>query len=416
LKKPVPTPAAKSIKVVPFESLKSAVRTPTRTARDAFTRWSEYYRTHKDSPRMLLETLSDWRRAIEEAKKNGEKKPTAEYAEIEGIIKAYLTFHGKFAEPWMYEQLAVAIEFNQGPRSEVKESLDWAADLSLRREDPNAMLSVVDLLMLRNYGDLAGPPGREVAISEIIKKVADKVPHRGEPLLMGIELAKRRRDADFMAWNVDRLLSLGWMGIDDEVRKRARTAVEELAENLKAQHDEKEASVLLDRLKESMIRDLVVRLTWKGYADLDLLIDEPLGATACYMTPRTVFGGAMIKNGYGKHPEEVYVCPRGFDGVYTIRIDIVVNDAKKNPASDIQLETILHEGAANEVRKVYSIDPRHIKPIEVTLQGGRRKTAMPFIAPVNIDALTNKGIIKHKPVDPKKPTSASSPLEKPRSK
>lgn len=365
---------------------------------------------------MLLETLSDWRRAIGEAKKNGEKKPTTEYAEIEGIIKAYLTFHGKFAEPWMYEQLAVAIEFNQGPRSEVKESLDWAAELSQRRDDPNAMLSVVDLLMLRNYSDVAGPPGREVAISDMIKKVAEKVPHRGEPLLMGIELAKRRRDADFMAWNVDRLLSLGWMGIDDEVRKRARASVEELAESLKQQHDDKEAKILLDRLKESLIRDLVVRLTWKGYADLDLLIDEPLGATACYMTPRTVFGGAMIKNGYGKHPDELYVCPRGFDGVYTIRIDVVVNDLKKNPASDIKLETILHEGAANEVRKIYTIDPRNLKPIEVTLTGGRRKTAMPFIAPANFEEMRNKGIIKRKPVEPKKPTSPNSPLENPRPK
>ena len=34
----------------------------------------------------------------------------------------------------------------------------------------------------------------------------------------------------------------------------------------------------------------------------------------------------------GKHPEEVYVCPRGFDGDYTIRIDSIYNNEKK-PAS-----------------------------------------------------------------------------------
>ena len=54
---------------------------------------------------------------------------------------------------------------------------------------------------------------------------------------------------------------------------------------------------------------MFVRLTWDGDADFDLIVDEPLGATASYQTPRTVFGGSMIKNGYGSHPEEVYVCP-----------------------------------------------------------------------------------------------------------
>ena len=42
--------------------------------------------------------------------------------------------------------------------------------------------------------------------------------------------------------------------------------------------------------------------------------------TANYEIPRTVFGGALIKNGYGSHPEEIYVCPRGFNGKYTIRV------------------------------------------------------------------------------------------------
>ena len=42
--------------------------------------------------------------------------------------------------------------------------------------------------------------------------------------------------------------------------------------------------------------------------------------------PRTVFGGALIKNGYGIHPEEIYVCPRGFNGKYTIRVSNIWAD------------------------------------------------------------------------------------------
>ena len=79
----------------------------------------------------------------------------------------------------------------------------------------------------------------------------------------------------------------------------------------------------------SEARDLFIRLTWTGDADFDLAVDEPLGATATYLTPRTVFGGSIVKNGYGRHPEEVYVCPRGFDGDYTIKVETIYNNPDK---------------------------------------------------------------------------------------
>ncbi len=113
---------------------------------------------------------------------------------------------------------------------------------------------------------------------------------------------------------------------------------------------------MLAKVTNSESRDLFVRLTWDGQADFDVTVEEPLGATASYLIPRTVFGGSLIKNGYGAHPEEVYVCPRGFDGDYTVRINTIWIDSKK-PVTRLTLETIAHEGTAKEQKTVTISSP-----------------------------------------------------------
>ena len=146
------------------------------------------------------------------------------------------------------------------------------------------------------------------------------VPHRVEPMVMSINLAQKTRDPKRMADAVESLLSLGWPGQDEYFRLESANQVETLAKVLREDGKGQEADQLLAKLTESQSRDLFVRLSWDGDADFDLLVDEPLGATASYQSPRTVFGGSILKNGYGSHPEEVYVCPRGFAGDYTIRV------------------------------------------------------------------------------------------------
>ncbi len=83
----------------------------------------------------------------------------------------------------------------------------------------------------------------------------------------------------------------------------------------------------------------------------------------------------------GAHPEEVYVCPRGFDGDYTVHVQRDWIDAK-NPPVRLKLETIAHEGTAGEQKTVTILDPEKLdKPIVVHLSGGRRKTVLPYIDP-----------------------------------
>ena len=89
-----------------------------------------------------------------------------------------------------------------------------------------------------------------------------------------------------MADAVERLLSLGWPGQDEYFRQEAANQVDSLAKTLREDGKAKEAEELQAKLAVSLARDVFVRLSWDGDADFDLLVDEPLGATACYQTPR----------------------------------------------------------------------------------------------------------------------------------
>jgi hypothetical protein len=89
----------------------------------------------------------------------------------------------------------------------------------------------------------------------------------------------------------------------------------------------------------------------------------------------------VVTNGYGSHPDEVYVCPRGFDGDYTVRIKTIYTNPSK-PTTRLTLEAITHEGTKSEQKQVSNLVPDKLdKPIVVHLSGGRRKSVLPYIDP-----------------------------------
>jgi hypothetical protein len=322
--------------------------------------WADYYRKHDESPDALQEkvTLLNWHK---------------KFADVQAILVAYLTYRPKSALPWMYTALGLAIEENKGKPEEVRLMFKYAADAARLSQNPNHLVSVADILLLRKQYDLVGP---------LLDQAMEKVPHRAEPILMSMLLAQATKDPKRMSASVDKLLSQGWPGNDEILRRNARRDVERLARTLREEQRGDEADAMLARLPDAEARDLFVRLSWTGDADFDMAVAEPLGATATYLTPRTVFGGSIIKNGYGRHPEEVYVSPRGFDGDYAIKIETIYNNENK-PATHGTLEVITHEGTPQESKKTYtvSLGGKTPPPIVVTLKGGRRKVVLPLLIP-----------------------------------
>jgi hypothetical protein len=232
--------------------------------------------------------------------------------------------------------------------------------------------------------------------------------------MMSINLAQKTKDPKRMADSIDRLLSLGWPGNDEYMRRESRVQAERLAKTLREEGETAEAQKLLDSLPAAEARDVYIRLRWDGDADYDLTVEEPLGAKAEFAMPRTVFGGSLIKNGYGKRPEEVYVCPRGFDGNYLVRITTVYA-SEENPPTRLTLETVTHEGTEQEKRETKELDPAKLsdQTTVVQLSQGRRTTVLPFLSP--------EGVVDSAPllVDPsarpkeKKDASAGKPTPSP---
>jgi hypothetical protein len=233
-------------------------------------------------------------------------------------------------------------------------------------------VSAADKLFLKDHLERVGP---------LLDEAMPLVPHHIFPILMSVNLALKTKDTARMADAVERLFSLGWPGQDDYLRQDAANQVEALAKTVREDGQAQKADELLAKLAASQARDVFVRLTWDGDADFDLLVEEPLGATASYQIPRTVFGGAIVKNGYHNHPEEVYVCPRGFDGDYTIRVStIYINEIK--PVTRLTLETVVHEGTGAEKKETHQLSTdKSNAPVVIHLTAGRRKKVLPFVDP-----------------------------------
>ena len=354
--------APKDAPVGPIEITPGPVVQSKKTASDVDGFWSNYYRTRDEKPEDLREKV---------ALLNVSKK----FHDIQAVLTGYLQWHGKNAEPWMYSALALAIRMRKGNEADVKQALGYAADLAMRNHNPNDLVSVADQMLLLGDLDRVGP---------LLDQATDIVPHRGEPLLMSMLLAQRTHDPKRMARAAEGLLSLGWPGepgFDEGVRLNVRKQVESLARTLREDGKSDEADELLRQLTASETRDLYIRLTWSGEADLDLAVDDPKGTTTRVLTPRTTAGGAIVRNGYGSHPEEVFVCPRAFDGLYTIHIETIYNNPEK-PALTATLEVISHEGTTREHKETRTIALGSSPvPVKVTLEGGRRKSLLPFVPP-----------------------------------
>jgi hypothetical protein len=330
-----------------------------------FAFYLSYYRSRDEdrvNPDKLRQTLASLNRL-------------RKYREVHAAILGYLknlSYHRVPPEPWMYEALGLALKMNEGPEADRKKAFNFAADLAQQSHNPNHLTSVADRLFLEGYLERVGP---------LLDEAMPKVPHRIDPIMMSINLAQKVKDPVRMADSVDRLLALGWPGRDEYFRIEAGAQVDQMVKQLRAENKIAEADLLQKKLEESSSRDVYVRLSWDGYADFDLSVAEPYGVTAGFDMPRTVFGGALIKNGYGNHPEEIYVCPRGFGGKYTIRVSNIWSDPKR-PVTKLTLELITHEGTANEQKQTRSLKPdANNPPTEITLTEGRRKLALPFVDP-----------------------------------
>lgn len=273
------------------------------------------------------------------------------------MLKAAIA-HG-MAAPWMYEALAIAQEASGADKEEIRRTLLSAADVV--HDSADAQYRVARLLARHNL--------KESAI-RLYRQAAQQAPFATEPYTESLALAVQIDDVQTVRWAASKLLGEAWIEANEELHRLARTKLLEMDQKLRSAGRQQEAAELLAAVRAADTHDLMVHATWDGDADVDLVVVEPLGTHCSVNNRRTPAGGVLVKDGFGKHAEELYICSRGLPGPYEIRVRRVwgTPDGRK-----VRIEVVRGMGTPQEKRSTHYLTVEAERPLLVQLDSGRRQ-------------------------------------------
>ena len=215
----------------------------------------------------------------------------------------------------MYEGLGRAMQASGAPEPEVERALMSVIDFSS---------SFDEMLFVAEYMTRLGLDRRAL---QLFQSMAAVQPMRPEPYVRGLAAAQRLDDLEAVQWACIGLLRQAWPQDQQKVQEMAVRVTRATYEQLLVADRHAEAEQFRKQAEEAMIRDCVIRVSWTGEADIDILVEEPTGTVASADNPRTTGGGVMLGDVFatpGDQPTEgyaeYYVCPEGFSGQYRVMI------------------------------------------------------------------------------------------------
>jgi len=295
-------------------------------------------------------------RALRAEKKNGE---------IAKLIQSCL-IHAK-PKPWMYQALAIALMLNDAPKEEVERAFVSALDFA---DSPQ------DLYMM---GAMLGELGFEERALTVFKDLTELLPFVNKPYSMALTIAERSKSWKDKIWISERIMGKDWTSDNARIAKRGYFAAKgvklqlqqeltKAAAELKKLSSKKEGEISAEaftaafqrvnelrheikmfdeRMRQASFRDCIIRVSWTGDADIDLVVEEPPGTVCSADHPITQAGGVFSGNDYAfverghTECEETYSCAKGFPGTYRFAI----YRRWGRPTEDkVIVETILNKG------------------------------------------------------------------------
>lgn len=216
------------------------------------------------------------------------------------------------AQPWMYELLAISMEYEKYPEEEVER-------VALSLTD----FGEVDFGSLMYSGALLTGFKRPAAAFNLYRQAARMLPERPEPYVMGLKLAKGTKDTSDIEWAAVGVLQNCWTRDYEAKHAEAMDLVNDQARRLRGDGKSEELQALMQSVRGAQRRDVMVELTWTGKGDLDLYVEEPHGTVCSFENPETRGGGIHLHDGCGPDKNncyERYVCPLGVSGTYRLQI------------------------------------------------------------------------------------------------
>lgn len=289
-----------------------------------------------------------------------------QYEHVVAAIEAAI-LNGQ-SQPWMYDVLALSMQIVGRPQEEIERVL-------LSRVDVTGT-DVPSMLMSAAYLKRFGGNGQALRLYRQASRIA---PTRPEPYILGLKLAESQSDFDAIRWAATGILTSAWTKDRQQLHRQAENSAAEAIQKLKRLKRNKEADLFTQAMNEARSRDLILKLTWSGAGDLDLIVEEPPGSTCSSTNPQSPGGGVLIHDGYGpdqKNCYEEYVCSRGVPGKYRVRIRHVWGNIVGKRA---RLSLIRSQGTDAETIHTFTIPlAESDRVVRLSLPKGRRKDLAPI--------------------------------------
>ena len=272
-------------------------------------------------------------------------------------------------QPWMYEALALAMKMNNMPASDVERVLMSSADFATTPHQ---------LVFLANYMERLGSHTRAL---DLLHQAALRTRGLPEAYAKALTLAVYLQDDDAIKWASLGILRQEWQKDESDIIAKARRNAEALLARLREENKNEEADQFAKQLKEALQRDVVVKVSWSGDADVDLMVEDPTGSICSYRQPRTAGGGVLMLNpndtlerSAGAGYAEAYCCPEAFAGDYRILLRQVWG---KIPAGRVTVDVWNHFGTEQEIhfRQVIPLDENGAI-VAFNLDEGRRNESL----------------------------------------
>ncbi|HEY2883377.1 MAG TPA: hypothetical protein VGJ15_13105, partial [Pirellulales bacterium] len=273
--------------------------------------WNDFFATQKEPDGKNAAAMASLRDANIRATAK-ELMGKHKFAEVQAMLNGAL--RNGYAQPWMYEALALAMQANDQPKEEIERALMSAVEFANNATD------------LMNVAVYMARIGLDERALKLLRQASALEPYRHEPYMHGLRIAQRLNDANGIRWASLGVLSHAWTSDKKEVVDSAKYAALGLREQLMKDGRTKEAEEFTKALDEAQQRDCKVVVTWNGNADIDLTVEEPTGAMCTFRNPQTTGGGVLQTESYAKMKtpgsdgsseySESYILPQGFTGQY----------------------------------------------------------------------------------------------------
>ena len=313
--------------------------------------WDNYFKNNHANPSQVVKTA----------------ERMAKYERFDQLVALLLgALRNDQGRPWMYQGLAVAMEANGSPKAEIERALMSAADFGAGADE--LMVAAVQMTRM----------GLEKSALKVFKDVAKANPTRHEPYVLALKTAKKLEDVEAIKWASCGILSQEWPMKHRHIRQDALLAAR--AQMIKmARNKEREALAAYQKdLSKALVRDCVIKVTWTGSADIDILVEEPSGSICSLQNPRTVSGGVFIGDEFSRENNkslegysEYYVLPRGFKGDYRLGINKVYGDVAAGKVT-VEIARQVMDRSQSYQRQQVELDENGQALVLFKLDQGRR--------------------------------------------